>query len=232
MQTLSQLPEEGQKAIARSLGYDGKKDGFPAYLMSNRKIAEQYSALENAFRNQQQFKQQKSNMAEGGLMMDRFAQKQQQDMIGGYVPPPKQSFAVGGATIPPVSNTGTTTTGGATIPATVDTGTIPIGGDPRTGIDIDMPIYGGPAPQPPDYGINPQPVYEPGVTTTPSVAAPVQNFTGTTVPVMDTNQFLEDGVTANPNYNQQVVGEDGVGLTEEIAPNIGQVSAQMLTNPG
>jgi len=238
MQTLSQLPEEGQKAIARSLGYDGKKDGFPAYLMSNRKIAEQYSALENAFRNQQQFKQQKSNMAEGGLMMDRFAQKQQQDMIGGYVPPPKQSFAVGGATIPPVSNTGTTTTGGATIPAIVDTRTIPIGGDPRTGMGIDnkpdygMPIYGGPAPQPPDYGINPQPVYEPGVTTTPSVAAPVQNFTGTTVPVMDTNQFLEDGVTANPNYNQQVVGEDGVGLTQEIAPNIGQVSAQMLTNPG
>jgi len=220
MQTLSQLPEEGQKAIARSLGYDGKKDGFPAYLMSNRKIAEQYSALENAFRNQQQFKQQKSNMAEGGLMMDRFAQKQQQDMIGGYVPPPKQSFAVGGATIPPVSNTGTTTTGGATIPATVDTAaTQPI--DP--GFNY-----------PPDYGMPPitPPVYNPGVTTTPSVAAPVQNFTGTTVPVMDTNQFLEDGVTANPNYNQQVVGEDGVGLTQEIAPNIGQVSAQMLTNPG
>ena len=152
--------------------------------------------------------------------MDRFAQKQQQDMIGGYVPPPKQSFAVGGATIPPVSNTGTTTTGGATIPATVDTAaTQPI--DP--GFNY-----------PPDYGMPPitQPVYNPGVTTTPSVAAPVQNFTGTTVPVMDTNQFLEDGVTANPNYNQQAVGEDGVGLTQEIAPNIGQVSAQMLTNPG
>jgi len=224
MQTLSQLPEEGQKAIARSLGYDGKKDGFPAYLMSNRKIAEQYSALENAFRNQQQFKQQKSNMAEGGLMMDRFAQKQQQDMIGGYVPPPKQSFAVGGATIPPVSNTGTTTTGGATIPATVDTAaTQPIDPGFNYPPDIGMPITGGPFPLP---------VYNPGVTTTPSVAAPVQNFTGTTVPVMDTNQFLEDGVTANPNYNQQVVGEDGVGLTEEIAPNIGQVSAQMLTNPG
>ena len=220
MQTLSQLPEEGQKAIARSLGYDGKKEGFPAYLMSNRKIAERYSSLENAYRK----KQQKSNMAEGGLMMDRFAQKQQQDMIGGYVPPPKQSFAEGGATTTPINNTGTTTTGGATIPA------IP----PPP---FDGPVYGGPAlPKPilPDTDILPteQPVYEPGVTTTPSVAAPVQNFTGTTVPVMDTNEFLEDGVTVNPNYNQQAVGEDGVGLTQEIAPNIGQVSAQMLTNPG
>ena len=35
-------------------------------------------------------------MAEGGYMMDRFAQNQQQDMVGGYVPPPKQSFANGG----------------------------------------------------------------------------------------------------------------------------------------
>jgi hypothetical protein len=224
MQTLSQLPEEGQKAIARSLGYDGKKEGFPAYLMSNRKIAERYSSLENAYRK----KQQKSNMAEGGLMMDRFAQKQQQDMIGGYVPPPKQSFAEGGATTTPINNTGTTTTGGATIPA---------------GKIGDNKEVGGPKTLPeiiPDYRINPpytplptpQPVYEPGVTATPSVAAPVQNFTGTTVPVMDTNEFLEDGVTVNPNYNQQAVGEDGEGLTQEIAPNIGQVSAQMLTNPG
>jgi len=231
MQTLSQLPEEGQKAIARSLGYDGKKEGFPAYLMSNRKIAERYSSLENAYRK----KQQKSNMAEGGLMMDRFAQKQQQDMIGGYVPPPKQSFAEGGATTTPINNTGTTTTGGATIPAGKIGDNKEVGGPktlPEIIPDFDFVL-------PPDYGINPprippftQPVYEPGVTTTPSVAAPVQNFTGTTVPVMDTNEFLEDGVTVNPNYNQQAVGEDGVGLTQEIAPNIGQVSAQMLTNPG
>ena len=36
-------------------------------------------------------------MAEGGYMMDRFSQNQQQDMVGGYVPPPQQSFAVGGS---------------------------------------------------------------------------------------------------------------------------------------
>ena len=99
MQTLSQLPEEGQKAIARSLGYDGKKEGFPAYLMSNRKVAERYSVLENAYRKKQERNpsQQKPQMAEGGYMMDRFSQNQQQDMVGGYVPPPQQSFAVGGS---------------------------------------------------------------------------------------------------------------------------------------
>ena len=98
MQTLSQLPEEGQKAIARSLGYDGKKDGFPAYLMSNRKVAERYSVLENAYRKKQESNpsQQKPQMAEGGYMMERFSQNQQQDMVGGYVPPPQQSFAEGG----------------------------------------------------------------------------------------------------------------------------------------
>ena len=110
MQTLSQLPEEGQKAIARSLGYDGKKDGFPAYLMSNRKVAERYSVLENAYRKKQERNpsQQKPQMAEGGYMMDRFSQNQQQDMVGGYVPPPQQSFAVGG-TVTPIGVTPTPT---------------------------------------------------------------------------------------------------------------------------
>ena len=36
-------------------------------------------------------------MAEGGYMMDRFTQNQQQDMVGAYVPPPQQSFANGGS---------------------------------------------------------------------------------------------------------------------------------------
>jgi len=98
MQTLNQLPEEAQMTIARKLGYDGKKDGFPAYLMSNRRIADRYTQLENAFQAQQRRTtgMSESGMAEGGYMMERFAQNQQQDMVGGYVPPPKQSFANGG----------------------------------------------------------------------------------------------------------------------------------------
>ena len=100
---LNQLPEEAQMTIARKLGYDGKKEGFPAYLMSNRRIADRYTQLENAFQAQQKRKSTMSDgnvsdrgMAEGGYMMERFAQNQQQDMVGGYVPPPKQSFANGG----------------------------------------------------------------------------------------------------------------------------------------
>jgi len=105
---LNQLPEEAQMTIARKLGYDGKKDGFPAYLMSNRRIADRYTQLENAFQAQQRRTTGMSDtgMAEGGYMMERFAQNQQQDMVGGYVPPPKQSFAVGGT---PISVTPTPT---------------------------------------------------------------------------------------------------------------------------
>jgi len=105
---LNQLPEEAQMTIARKLGYDGKKEGFPAYLMSNRRVADKYTQLENAFQAQQKRKSGMSDtgMAEGGYMMERFAQNQQQDMVGGYVPPPKQSFAVGGT---PVSVTPTPT---------------------------------------------------------------------------------------------------------------------------
>ena len=96
---LNQLPEEAQMTIARKLGYDGKKDGFPAYLMSNRRVADKYTQLENAFQAQQKRKSGMSDtgMAEGGYMMERFGQNQQQDMVGAYVPPPQQSFAIGGA---------------------------------------------------------------------------------------------------------------------------------------
>ena len=98
---LNQLPEEAQMTIARKLGYEGKKDGFPAYLMSNRRIADRYTQLENAFQAQQRRTtgMSESGMAEGGYMMERFAQNQQQDMVGGYVPPPKQSFANGGTPV-------------------------------------------------------------------------------------------------------------------------------------
>ncbi len=98
---LNQLPEEAQMTIARKLGYDGKKDGFPAYLMSNRRIADRYTQLENAFQAQQRRTTGMSDtgMAEGGYMMERFAQNQQQDMVGSYVPPPRQSFANGGTPV-------------------------------------------------------------------------------------------------------------------------------------
>ena len=75
MQTLSQLPEEGQKDIARSLGYMGKKVGFPAFLQANPKAAKEYQDLEDAFRRNQMFAQERRmSMAEGGMYMGRFDQ--------------------------------------------------------------------------------------------------------------------------------------------------------------
>lgn len=97
MQTLSQLPEEGQKDIARSLGYMGKKVGFPAFLQANPKAAKEYQDLEDAFRRNQMFAQERRmSMAEGGMYMGRFDQRQETEGVGAFVPPPMQSFQEGG----------------------------------------------------------------------------------------------------------------------------------------
>jgi len=109
MQTLSQLPEEGQKDIARSLGYMGKKVGFPAFLQANPKAAKEYQDLEDAFRRNQMFAQERRmSMAEGGMYMGRFDQRQGTEGIGSFVPPPRQSFQQGGttpvSTLPTVQN--------------------------------------------------------------------------------------------------------------------------------
>ena len=255
MQTLNNLPEEMQMVIARNLGYDGKKEGFPAYLMSNRRVADKYTALENAFKGQQEFRQQAlaQKMAEGGLMKP-FEQNQQQPMVGGYVPPPKQSFATGGQVAGITTTMPTAPTINAPDKQQYDFG-IPEADLKPTLPDLggggyEMPIYGGPAPIP-DIGTPlPDPTPTPpastvNVETTPTVAPPSQNFTGTTRPVIDTNEFLEDGTTPNPNYNKPVVDtneflDDGVTpnpnynqpLTEEVGPTIGDVSSQMLTTPG
>ena len=232
MQTLNNLPEEMQMVIARNLGYDGKKEGFPAYLMSNRRVADKYTALENAFKGQQEFRQQalEQKMAEGGLMKP-FEQNQQQPMVGGYVPPPKQSFATGGNVAGITTTMPTAPTINAPDKQQYDFGIPPAIDKDKFKVGFDDPIYGGPAPNPElDPTIPPESTVN--VETTPTVAPPSQNFTGTTREVVDTNQFLEDGTTPNPNYNKPVLGEDGNPLTEEVGPTIGDVSSQMLTTPG
>ena len=100
MQTLSQLPEEGQRDIARSLGYMGKKVGFPAFLQSNPSAAKEYQDIEEAFRRNQMFAQErKMSMAEGGMYMGRFDQRQGTEGVGSFVPPPRQSFQEGGTPV-------------------------------------------------------------------------------------------------------------------------------------
>jgi hypothetical protein len=228
MQTLNQLPEEGQKAIARSLGYMGKKDGFPAYLMSNPSVAQEYTAMENAFRKQQEFTQmnKKPQMAEGGYMMDRFEQNQQQDMVGGYVPPPQQSFAVGGnvqtQVAQPTSMPALDRRGGAG-----GYGQLPNIPQQDFGL-FPNEIIGGPANLLyPSQSNNPT-VF--ATSTNPNIKQ--QEFKDVVKPVYDENYYLQDGTTINPNYGKPVVDASGNPVTQTVKPNIGDITAQMMTNPG
>jgi hypothetical protein len=61
---------------------------------------------------------------------------------------------------------------------------------------------------------------------------PKQEFKQVEKPKMDTNQFLADGTTPNPNYMKPVTDAEGNVLTEMTAPTIGDVSAQMMQSPG
>ena len=220
MATLRQLPSEGQKAIAKSLGFTGDVKDFPKYLMQNQDVANRYSQLEDAFQKQQMFAQQKRmGMAEGGMPMGRFQQLQQTQGVGGYIAPPRMSFQEGG----------TTTT-------TVPTTTIPNPDAQQSPIDLD-PIYTIPTPMPPilpPFPPTPPAPEEPTTTksfeTLPTVEQPVATFPKKTVPVIDQNPTLEDG-SANPNYGQQVVDAEGNPMTQEVDPNIGDISAQQLVDP-
>ena len=220
MQTISNLPQEARQEIARSLGYEGKIEGFPKYLMSNKEIASRYAALEGAFQGQQQFiaSSKKSKMAKGGYTMDRFDQNQQQDMVGGYVPPPQQSFAVGG-------NVQTQVAQPTSMPSASRRG----GPGQNFGFFPNEIIGGGPA----QLSLSPTQSNNPTVfatSTNPNIKQ--QEFTNVTKPVYDQNYYLADGTTVNPNYGKQVVDASGNPLTQEVAPNIGDMSAQMMTNPG
>ena len=61
---------------------------------------------------------------------------------------------------------------------------------------------------------------------------PTQEFKKVTKPKMDQNQFLADGTTPNPNYMKPITDPDGNVVTEEVAPTISDVSAQMMQTPG
>jgi len=231
--TLQQLPPEGQKAIANSLGFTGDVKDFPKYLMQNQDVANRYSKLEDAFQKQQMFAQQKRmGMAEGGMPMGRFQQLQQTQGVGGYIAPPRMSFQEGG----------TTTT-------TVPTTTIPNPDAQPTSMPdsfTPMPV----APLPPGFfpplPIPPAPE-EPTTTksfeTLPTKEQTAPVFAKKTVPIIDQNPTLDDG-TANPNYGQPVTDQNefledgttpnpnyGQPITQEVDPNIGDITAQQAIDP-
>ena len=101
----NQQQQELKKSFARVLGFDGPMEGFDNFVRSDPATSARYKGMMSIAEKQREMAKQnmmkrtqspKPQMAEGGYMMDRFSQNQQQDMVGGYVPPPQQSFAEGG----------------------------------------------------------------------------------------------------------------------------------------
>jgi len=76
------------------------------------------------------------------------------------------------------------------------------------------------------------PTVQGGVKTLDTAQSPQQAFQDVQRPVYDTNQFLDDGTTPNPNYGQPIMDAEGNPLTTTEAPNIGEMGAQMITQPG
>ena len=219
--------QEMQKSFARVLGYDGPMQGFGNYIQSDPAISEKYRGMlaiaekqrDMAKQNMMKMSQSpKPQMAQGGYIMDRFQQNQQQDMVGGYVPPPQQSFNVGGAVGNPADMEqfpiAEAQLGGNMIPAGQGDQTATLQSGAKQGLSL------------------PQPTVQGGVKTIATAQPPKQAFQDVQRPVYDTNQFLDDGTTPNPNYGQPIMDAEGNPLTTTEAPNIGEMGAQMITQPG
>jgi hypothetical protein len=122
-----------------------------------------------------------------------------------------------------------------------NTGTVAQGLTPAVnvgGLQVASGFSGIPqiTPRPSGEPIASQASYSPGPTV-PNPAlrqayVPTQEFKKVTKPKMDENQFLADGTTPNPNYMKPITDPDGNVVTEEVAPTISDVSAQMMQTPG
>tara|TARA_R100001015_G_scaffold18439_2_gene11582 strand:+ start:8 stop:2050 length:2043 start_codon:yes stop_codon:yes gene_type:complete len=94
-----------QESLASFLGYQGPIQGLDNFIKSNPAVAQQYSGIIDAAKKRQDYikqsMQRQTNapmpqMAEGGMLMDRYDQRQETEGVGSFVPPPRQSFQVGG----------------------------------------------------------------------------------------------------------------------------------------
>jgi len=101
----AQLQSELTKSIAENLGYTGPISGFQKFIMSNQPASQRYAGILKAIdisKNTAKKKAQRQTgtpmpqMAEGGMPMRRFDQRQETEGVGAFVPPPMQSFQVGG----------------------------------------------------------------------------------------------------------------------------------------
>jgi len=221
----AQLQSELTKSIADKLGYKGPIAGFQKFIMSNQPASQRYAGILKAIETTQSIARKKAQrqtgtpmpqMAEGGMPMRRFDQRQETEGVGAFVPPPMQSFQVGG--MPQRGNSMVRGLGNRMYEVGFD--------DPDPGMDIGIGNQIGPDP----FFTRATPT--PTLVTTPTNQPPAQKFDKVKRAKVDTNQFLSDGTTPNPNYGQPITDAEGNILTEEVAPNIGDISAQMITQPG
>ena len=196
----AQFQSELTKSIAENLGYKGPIGGFQKFIMSNQPASQRYAGILKAIDISKNIAKKKAQrqtgtpmpqMAEGGMPMGRFDQRQETEGVGAFVPPPMQSFQVGGM----LDNT--------IIRNPID--------DP-----IENPNFQQGAPT---------------LSTTPTVQPPAQKFDKVKRAKVDTNQFLKSG-KPNPNYGKVIRDGKGKVIMEEVAPNIGDISSQMITQPG
>ena len=228
----AQLQSELTKSIAKNLGYEGPIGGFQKFIMSNQPASQRYAGILKAIdiskniakkKAQRQTSTPMPQMAEGGMPMRRFDQKQETEGVGSYVPPPMQSFQVGGMTRPQQIERGQVQQ--LTPVSGVADRTLP----PPVRIPEDEFVIINPFPPtfPPRTRGG-----APSLATTPTTTPPAQKFDKVERPKVDTNQFLADGTTPNPNYGKAIVDAEGNVVTEKVAPNIGDISSQMITQPG
>jgi len=237
----AQLQSELTKSIAENLGYKGPIGGFQKFIMSNQPASQRYAGILKAIDISKNIAKKKAQrqtgtpmpqMAEGGVPMGRFDQKQETEGVGAFVPPPMQSFQEGGIVRDPSLPKEV-----RPVPRRGFDGRIPPTTDRRAKLvsELVQPVVIPPGTSDKllgDLQTEALQAQAPSLATTPTITPPAQKFDKVERPKVDTNQFLADGKTPNPNYGQAIVDAQGNVVTEKVQPNIGDISSQMITQPG
>jgi len=189
---------------------------------------QEYQDMIAAMQKMNEFAQQTNvqEMQEGGLL-----QKQEQEGVGAYIPPPKQTFDMtpkkepvemqqGGMLAPVVEGVAQTVGSGVQKYAQPQGNFNPIVKTMMIGEDDPK----GPLP-PQQPKLLPQPTPNP---------TPPNRYQDVTKPVLDTSPTIKDKEGKdinNPNFGMPVKDAQGNVVTQTVAPNIGDISAQMIEDP-
>ena len=219
---------------------------------------QEYQDMIAAMQKMNEFAQQTNvqEMQEGGLL-----QKQEQEGVGAYVPPPQQTFDMtpkkepvemqqGGMLAPVVEGVAQTVGSGVQKyaqpqgnfnPYTRAVGedgqgnppmitTFAMGEEDGQGRPIlKTMMLGEDDPRGPLPPQQPQPLPQP----TPDPTPP-NRYQNVTKPVLDTSPTVkgpENKDIPNPNFGKPIVDAQGNPVMQTVAPNIGDISAQMIEDP-